>query len=220
MEAETFTVVGERFNLWTTLHAPLPAPALTIEALDTYLRDRFGVQLQSVSVGDALLYADFLPDADDSVGLTLPELARRADAATAAAAADGEDADGRDAASGGAGPSLAALFDASAAGAGAGVDLEVRPVGLPGNAPVPLCLLTSRHTNPSLWTCRWCVWTRKGKTCDCRRCGWRWPSRRAPRRNPTVMAVVAVVVGGGRRRERTRAARAKAGRAGVVALPG
>ncbi|KAJ1441699.1 repeat in ubiquitin-activating protein-domain-containing protein, partial [Ochromonadaceae sp. CCMP2298] len=52
---------GERFNLWDCLEAPQPLHTLTLGALEAQLGSRFGLQLDTVSVGDLLLYADFLP---------------------------------------------------------------------------------------------------------------------------------------------------------------
>ena len=87
VEAESFIVQGERFNLWTSLDAPETVYTLTMGKLEAYLRQRFQVQLQSVSVGDVLLYADFLPDAEETVDLPLPALIRRVEHAAAEAEA-------------------------------------------------------------------------------------------------------------------------------------
>ena len=87
VEAESFDVQGERFNLWTSLHTPENAYTLTVGRLETYLQDRFQVQLQSVSIGDMLLYADFLPDAEETINLSLPMLVRRVERAAAEAEA-------------------------------------------------------------------------------------------------------------------------------------
>ena len=77
VEAESFIVQGERFNLWTSLNAPESVNTLTAGRLEEYLRLRFQVQLQSMSVGDFLLYADFLPDAEETIDLPLPGLIQR-----------------------------------------------------------------------------------------------------------------------------------------------
>ena len=87
VEAESFDVQGERFNLWTSLDTPDNAYTLTVGRLETYLQQRFQVQLQSVSIGDMLLYADFLPDAEETINLSLPMLVRRVERAAAEAEA-------------------------------------------------------------------------------------------------------------------------------------
>lgn len=102
------------FTLWDTLLVPQceTADALTVQALDDYLVEQYGVVVQSLSLGDMLLFADFLPDSEDTAAEPLLSLIRRAleagddsddddrsaaVSAAAAAAADGVAVEGGDA---------------------------------------------------------------------------------------------------------------------------
>lgn len=85
VEVEFFSAGGSEFSMWSTIdvrlialqchvsrliipmHPPYPqinrnADKLTIAEIESFLARRFNVQLQSVSLGDILLYADFMPD--------------------------------------------------------------------------------------------------------------------------------------------------------------
>lgn len=53
---------------------------LTVSALEEYLLERCGAHLQSVSVRDFLLYADFLPGSDELLDLPLDTLIKRMEA--------------------------------------------------------------------------------------------------------------------------------------------
>lgn len=54
---------------------------LTVSILEEFLSLRYGAHLQSVSVRDLLLYADFLPGSDELLDLSLDALIQRMEAA-------------------------------------------------------------------------------------------------------------------------------------------
>lgn len=74
MPAEAFSVGDDTFTAWDTLEAPVDIRSLTVSALSEFLHESFGVYLQSVSLGDMLLYADFTDANGDKLGLPLADL--------------------------------------------------------------------------------------------------------------------------------------------------
>lgn len=60
-----------------TQQAPKTASKLTVSILEEFLQERYGAHLQSVSVRDVLLYADFLPGSEEILDLPLDALMRR-----------------------------------------------------------------------------------------------------------------------------------------------
>jgi ubiquitin-activating enzyme E1 len=64
-----------QFSIWDQIASPSAVDELTISALQKLLWQRFGIRLESVSLGDTLLFADFMADADDRLGMTVLELA-------------------------------------------------------------------------------------------------------------------------------------------------
>jgi len=63
-----------KFNLWDTIEAPASMTYLTLAQLDTFLRARYQISIQSVSLGDTLIFADFLPGAEENMDLSLRQL--------------------------------------------------------------------------------------------------------------------------------------------------
>ena len=63
------------------LQAPKSLLKLTVSALEEFLLERCGAHLQSVSIRDFLLYADFLPGSDELLDLPLNTLIKRMEAA-------------------------------------------------------------------------------------------------------------------------------------------
>jgi hypothetical protein len=61
--------------------APKGITKLTVSDLEEFLSVRYGAHLQSVSVRDFLLYADFLPGSDELLDLPLDALIKRMEAA-------------------------------------------------------------------------------------------------------------------------------------------
>lgn len=78
VEAETFGVSKKNkvgFNMWDTIEIEgMTTSTLTVSALSDKLLERFGVELQSISLGDTLLYASFLPAAENKFEMTLQAL--------------------------------------------------------------------------------------------------------------------------------------------------
>lgn len=72
--AEVFSAGSETFTPWDVVSLPLGLDSLTIKALAKTLEKRFGVQLQSVAIGDRLLYADFLDDAEERFRMSVGRL--------------------------------------------------------------------------------------------------------------------------------------------------
>ena len=64
----------------SSLQAPKSISKLTVSALEEFLLERCGAHLQSVSVRDFLLYADFLPGSDELLDLPLDTLIKRMEA--------------------------------------------------------------------------------------------------------------------------------------------
>lgn len=75
--AETYQCGERNFSMWDTLSMPDPAESLSILTLEGELLERYGVRLQSVTFGDILLYAAFLPDAEYLSSLSLAQLIAR-----------------------------------------------------------------------------------------------------------------------------------------------
>lgn len=73
VEAETFTVgMGrQRFSIWDVIVAPLSVHELTVRALESHISTTLGVRLQSIALGDVLLYADFMGDAEMRRDMTI-----------------------------------------------------------------------------------------------------------------------------------------------------
>jgi ATP-dependent helicase YprA (DUF1998 family) len=74
VEAEAF---GEKtkFTMWDVLDMPRSSvDDLTVSAMAAHLSTEFGVQLQSVSLGDTLLYASFLPGSEERLDTPLRAL--------------------------------------------------------------------------------------------------------------------------------------------------
>ena len=72
--AEFFVAGSETFTPWDVVSVPFGIDSLTIKALSKTLEKRFGAQVQSVAIGDRLLYADFLDDADDRFRMSVSQL--------------------------------------------------------------------------------------------------------------------------------------------------
>ena len=83
--AERFSVRapgGEReYSVWDTLPAPGPLRTLTVRALQRHLLQQLGARLQSVSLGDRLLYADFMDDGERRLDAPLQRLLAEEDGA-------------------------------------------------------------------------------------------------------------------------------------------
>ena len=78
VEAEVFPLSPSQrhvtFTLWNIINAPSDARHLTVVGLIEFLSDAYNVNVESVSCGDALLYADFLPDCERRAELTIYDL--------------------------------------------------------------------------------------------------------------------------------------------------
>jgi ubiquitin-activating enzyme E1 len=64
----------QTFTVWDSLPAPDSVDILTVASLADHLQEKFGVWLESVSLADHLLYADFMGDEAQHVQLTVKEL--------------------------------------------------------------------------------------------------------------------------------------------------
>jgi ubiquitin-activating enzyme E1 len=74
VEAEAFGEMS-KFTMWDVLEMPhTSVNDLTVSAMSAHLSNEFGVQLQSVSLGDTLLYASFLPGAEERLDYPLRAL--------------------------------------------------------------------------------------------------------------------------------------------------
>lgn len=59
------------------MQAPKSLSKLTVSKLEEFLQKQYSAHLQSLSVGDMLLYADFLPSSEELLDLPLDALIRR-----------------------------------------------------------------------------------------------------------------------------------------------
>jgi hypothetical protein len=64
------------FSIWDQLQVPSSAQEATIGWLLQFLEDNYGAVCQTMSVGDTLLYADFLPDAENREDSSLADVLR------------------------------------------------------------------------------------------------------------------------------------------------